>query len=327
MDPVGQEFRQGIAGMSLICSVCWFPRCNYSYPGQHQATRVTSLNVDLGKNANNLLLWASTNWLQHFSVSAPQCLSWEDSVSGGWNHPEAPSLTGLGVDPGYQQGSKSQLESIHQSTCASPFCVPWASSQYGSLIGISSRFQKWMSQWARQKYCFLWPRFHCILLVTGESVRPAQTQGSGSYLGGMLNILQTCFKIPTLAFHCSFITWMFLSTIVKHPSFLFFNLLIPLLSVSPSYSSTVEERGSFDLQSFPQPKFYWLNSHMQLDVFHSACKLAGALRGLFRLRFDPDGKATWVLLLLSSWGTSMSTCLSFCDVSSCSYSISGSLHS
>lgn len=47
--------------------------------------------------------------------------------------------------------------------------------------------------------------FHYIFLVTHESLRPAQIQREGFYMEGVFKILQTCFKITTLAFHYSFI--------------------------------------------------------------------------------------------------------------------------
>lgn len=53
-------------GEALIYGVCQFLGCNKFFThGQLQAINVMSLNAELGKNAQNLLLGASTRWYKH----------------------------------------------------------------------------------------------------------------------------------------------------------------------------------------------------------------------------------------------------------------------
>lgn len=47
-----------------VCSVCQLPWCGYSLNGLFQPTSVTPLNVELARDAHNLLPHAGVSWLQ-----------------------------------------------------------------------------------------------------------------------------------------------------------------------------------------------------------------------------------------------------------------------
>lgn len=47
----------------LICAICQFLQCKYSYRGQFQASNMTSLNIELGRDVQDCLLRALTNEL------------------------------------------------------------------------------------------------------------------------------------------------------------------------------------------------------------------------------------------------------------------------